>query len=92
VASAGASLEQSGKPEMENDENTFVGRPMVARSPRHPREEGTDIVAAAFRRGIKHARSPAPSSTQVDELIADTEAIKVGGFLSLRGRVILQAQ
>jgi len=48
----------------------------VARSPRHPREEGTDGVAAAFRNRSKLARSPAPSSTQVDELIADTEEVK----------------
>jgi len=34
VASAGASLEQAGKPEMEEAENPFVGRPVVVRSPR----------------------------------------------------------
>jgi len=76
VASAGASLEQTGKPEMEEAENPFAGRPAVVRSPRHPREEGTDGVAAAFRKGSKLARSSAPSSTQVGELIADTEEAK----------------
>jgi len=49
---------------------------VVVRSLRHPREEGTDGVATAFRKGSKLARSPAPSSTQVDELIADTEEAK----------------
>jgi len=76
VVSAGASLEQAGKPEMKEAENAFVGRPVVVRSPRHPREEGTDGAAAAFRRGSKLARSPAPSSTQVGELIGDAEEVK----------------
>jgi len=76
VASAGASLEQAGKPEMEVAENPFAGRPVVVRSPRYPRDEGTDGAAAAFRRGSKLARSPAPSSTQVDELIGDAEEVK----------------
>jgi len=53
VASAGASLEQAGKPEMEEAENPFVGRPPVVRSPRHLRDEGTDGAAATFRRGSR---------------------------------------
>jgi len=61
---------------MEEAENPFAGRPVVVRSPHHPKEEETDGVAAAFRKGSKLARSPAPSSTQVDELIADTEEVK----------------
>jgi len=60
---------------------------VVARSPRHPREEGTDGVAAGFRRGSKLAHSPASSSTQIVELIADTEEVK-----ETSRRVILQAQ
>jgi len=51
-------------------------------------EEGTDGVAAPFRRGSKLARSTATSSTQDEELIADTEEVKE----TLKGRVIQQAQ
>ncbi|XP_070855147.1 uncharacterized protein [Drosophila suzukii] len=61
---------------MEEAENPFAGRPVVARSPRQPREDGTDGVAAAFKKGSKLARSPAPSTTQVDELFVDTEEAK----------------
>jgi len=61
---------------MEEAENPLVGRPVVVRSLRHPSDEGTDGAAAAFRRGSKLARSPAPSSTQVDELIGDPEEVK----------------
>jgi len=59
VTSAGASLEQAGKLEMEEAENPFVGRSVVARSARHPREKGTDGVVEAFKRGGKLARSAA---------------------------------
>jgi len=61
---------------MDEAENPFAGRPVVVRTPRQPREDGTDGVAAAFKKGSKLARSPAPSTTQVDELIVDTEEAK----------------